>query len=662
MNRTTALVAGLLVALVGCMQQQTTSRSQVAEDATDKDAINTVGAITVVGNVEPIPVHGVGLVHGLNGTGSSPTADSWRTMLEQAIRRAKGNPRELLDDPNKTTSLVLVSAVIPPGGRIGDRLDVEVSLPPGSKTTSLKGGTLLACDLQNVELASNARQALASSGIPVGKVPLASGSTLLSGSRLAIAEGKVVAGYDGPVKSTGEGGPDPADGPRVGRIWGGAKNGIDRPYYFMLNESTPQPRLAMVVAERLNAVFHATGDKITKTAEAKVQGKPLVIAYVPPAYRLNPSRFLLVARQIPLTPITGDSPYRKQLENDLLRPETSLLAAIKLEALGVDSRQALRVGLQSDEPWVRFASAESLAYLGHADGAKDLAELAEKHAALRTHCLTALASLDDAICLDQLAELMKKPDPQLRYGAFVALRSADENHEALRTQKTATRSYHLHQVAPDSPPLVHVCTDRRSEVVLFGSHLPIAGPFSIPLGNEFTVTARANSPTVTVTRIVLKNGEPTPVEVTCVADAAAVLKALAELGGTFAEAAMFVAAAKKADAFTCAVAFNANPRGLAIQQLALISRSDPSVERADKEVERVGREDGDIQTASYDLPTAADGVQANAKPAAAAALNREPGRLFGAKRPDGTDGDAPQSTSAPAPALNREPGRLLGRD
>ena len=56
-------------------------------------------------------------------------------------------------------------------------------------------------------------------------------------------------------------------------------------------------------------------------------------------------------------------------------------AAIKLEALGPDSRQPLRVGLQSDSPWVRFAAAEALAYLGHADGAKDLAELAEKHPA-----------------------------------------------------------------------------------------------------------------------------------------------------------------------------------------------------------------------------------------------------------------------------------------
>ena len=108
-------------------------------------------------------------------------------------------------------------------------------------------------------------------------------------------------------------------------------------------------------------------------AEAKVQGKPLVVSFVPPAYRLNHDRFLLVARQVPLNPVTPDSPYRKQLEDELLRPETAITAALKLEALGPDSRQPLRVGLESESPWVRFAAAESLAYLGHADGAGDLA-------------------------------------------------------------------------------------------------------------------------------------------------------------------------------------------------------------------------------------------------------------------------------------------------
>ncbi len=628
--------AGLAVGCTGLPKltdKADTPRAQVADDAAD-DPNATVGSKTAVGNVEPIPVYGVGLVYGLHGTGSSPPQDQWRAALEHNLRKNKLNPRELIDDPSRSTSLVLVSAVIPPGAKTGDKLDVSITLPPGSKTTSLKHGVLLTCDLQNMELAASAREALQQAGIPVGKVPLASGGTILPGHRLAVAEGPLVAGYDGPPPSAADGAGDTPkadpDGPRAARVWGGAKCLLDRPYYFLLNDNAPQPRLALVIAERLNAIFHAPGDRVSKLAEAKVQGKPLVVAAVPPAYRLNHGRFLLVARQVPLNPVAPDSPYRKRLENELLRPETALVAALKLEALGPDSRQPLRVGLQSDSPWVRFAAAEALAYLGHADGARDLAELAEKHPSLRPQCLTALASLDDAICLDQLAELMKKPDPQLRYGAFVALRSADENHEAVRGVRV-NDSFWLHQVAPDSDPLAVVGTDRRSEIVLFGAVLPLRGPFSFPLGRDFTVSAREGEPQVTVTRIATKNGEPTAVTAHCLADVGAVLRALGKLGATYTEAVEFVRRAEQAEAVAGTVRYDPAPRGLTVQKLAQIAGSDPSIERADLEVARAGR--GDVQPASYDLPTEADRVQAKPKPPAPEpALNRDPGRIFGPKK------------------------------
>ena len=443
---------------------------------------------------------------------------------------------------------------------------------------------------------------------------------------MASAEGPLVAGYDGTAKLTA----DPTDGPKAARIWEGVKSQIDRPYYFLLNENSPQPRLAMVIAERLNAVFPAPGDRVTKLAEAKVQGKPIVVSFVPPTYRLNHTRFLLVARQVLLNPVSAESPYRKQLENDLLRPELAVTAAIKLEALGVDSRQALRVGLQSDSPWVRFASAESLAYLGHADGAKDLGDLAAKHPALRTQCLTALASLDDAVCLDQLAELTRHPDPQLRYGAFIALRLADEKHEAVRN-RTVSAGYQVYHVAPETEGLVHVCTDRRSEVVFFGSRSPLRTPFSFPLGNNFTVSAKDGQPTVTISRVTKdKNGEPTTATATCLTDLAAVVKQLGDSGATFAEVVEFISRAQKAEVATTAVLRNNAPRSLGIAQLATISRSDPDVVKADLEVTRTGN--GGVVPASYDLPSEADSVKAHAKLADAPSLNREPGKLFGPRR------------------------------
>jgi len=628
MKRTGLITAGLIVGAGlagGCIspllnRAKTTIRPQAAEEPAEADANATIGQRTSVGNIEPIAVTGIGLVYELAGTGSSPPHDAYRSTLEATIRKQKGDPRKLMDDPAKTTSLVVVSATVPPGARAGDKLDVAITLPQGSKTRSLKQGVLLQSDLTNTELAASARQALSSSGIPTDKAPLADGSTVLAGNRLAIAEGPLVAGYDSTA-------PDPEAGPRSARIWGGARNLLDRPYYLFLNENTPQPRVAMLIAERLNSVFHAPGERLGKLAEAKVQGRPLIVAFVPPAYRLNHGRFLLVARQVPLAPVGPDSIYRKQLEVEVTRPESALVAALKLEALGEGSEQALRVGLESDSPWVRFAAAESLAYLGKAQErvAVELARLAETHPALRSHCLTALASQDDAYCVDQLVELMRKPDPELRYGAFVALRSGDERNEAIRGNRI-NGSFSLHAVAPNSDPLVHVATDGKAEVVLFGSAWPLQGPFSIPLGNDFIVSAKADEPVVTITRVTVKDGEPIAVPRVVKADMAAVLKALGELGGTFAEAVELIRKAEKSDVMVAAVKFDARPRGLTVQNLAQISRNDLTLEKADLEVVRIGSPE--IKQTSYDTPTESEAVQVQPT---APSLNRDPGRIFGPK-------------------------------
>lgn len=654
MDRLVILAAAFIVGLsTGCLQSETTTRSQAADEPNDPETMSTIGIKTVIGNAEPIQVSAVGLVYNLDGTGSSPPPGEMRTALENAILKRKGRPKELLDDPSRSTSLVIVSAMIPPGSRTGDPIDVTITLPPGSKTTSLKDGILFPCELQNHEYVGNIREQMTAAGIPNGKTPVAN-STVLAGHKLAVAEGPLVAGI---MKS------GPKDQPtlnedepiqlRVGKVWNGGRVLIDRPYYFLMNDSNPQPRLALVVAERINSVFHTLGDPSGKLADAKVQGRPIVVANVPPAYRMNHSRFLLVSRQVPLVPIAFDHPYRQQLEHDLVRPENALTAAIKLEALGPDSRQALRVGLQSDSPWVRFASAEALAYLGHPDGAKDLAQLAANHPALRSHCLTALASLDDAVSTDQLAELLKHKDPELRYGAFVALRMADPTHEAIQGRRV-NDTYWLHRVAPDAEGLVHIASRKKAEIVLFGTGHPLRTPFSFPIGSDFTITAKADEPDITVTRIATRNGEPTAITEKCPADLGNVLIALAKLGGGYTEAVEMVMRAQKAQVLAAELAIDTLPRGIPIQQLAQISRNDPDLAKADHEVIRFQR--GEVVQAGYDLPSEGDAVKQPPPAPPTTPLNREPGRLFGPRR-DGNDPATPDSE----PAINREPGRLFGK-
>ena len=109
-------------------------RSQVGDDSIPElDATTTIGSKTTIGNTESIMVSGVGLVYNLPGTGSSAQPGGWRIMLESSLKKNSslaGHLRELLDDPRKTTSLVLVSAIIPPGAAQG-RSRRRADQPPG---------------------------------------------------------------------------------------------------------------------------------------------------------------------------------------------------------------------------------------------------------------------------------------------------------------------------------------------------------------------------------------------------------------------------------------------------------------------------------------------------------------------------------------------------
>jgi hypothetical protein len=675
MNRAFVVVVGLLAGLTGCADTKTKvqGRSQIGEDvaAADADAVVTVGLKTSVGNTEALTVSGVGLVYRLPGTGSSPPPGGWRTMLENNLKKQGFDKiKELLDDPGRTTSLVMVSALIPPGARKGDPIDVQITLPDESKTSSLKGGLLLACDLTTHDTTGNV-QSVVQTGRPSGP----SGQLLL-GNVWAIAQGPVVGLAQVPKvaqqgQAVGPAGavaaadtePEPADpGPpqyRVGRVWGGGRVTRSREFYLLLNPGDQSVRMAATVADRLCAAFHSTAEPNAKVAEAK--SKELVVVNVPAAYRHNHYRFLLVARQVPVG--TPSAEYRAKLETELLVPETTIAAAMKLEALGGDSYRSLRLGLRKGaDEWVRFAAAEALAYVGQTDGAAELAVLAEKHPALRASSLRALASMDDGVATEKLVGLMSHPEPTLRYGAFVALRQADERNAALGGVPAANRAFHVHRVAPGSSGLVHLAGDRRSEVVVFGD-VKLKAPFTLPVGSEFTVSMAADQPVVKVSRVVRDDrGDADVKELACRPDVAEVLLAVGKLNGGYGEAVEFLTRADRAQVLSAGLAADALPRWMTVDQMAKFAKADPTLIRADVEAARPGNSGPDLDRVGYDLPADADPSTAP-QPAAAGRppLSQAPGRIFGPKyKPEGASAADPVPPGAEPPAAAPQPGTLFG--
>ena len=74
------------------------------------------------------------------------------------------------------------------GARKGDLIDVQITLPDDSKTTSLKGGRLLLTEMYDTDTAGNIRSIMREGRTANPHGPL------LKGDRWAVAEGPILAG------------------------------------------------------------------------------------------------------------------------------------------------------------------------------------------------------------------------------------------------------------------------------------------------------------------------------------------------------------------------------------------------------------------------------------------------------------------------------------
>jgi flagellar basal body P-ring protein FlgI len=566
MKRLGLILAGSLVALTGCLKDHTT-RSQLDDDV-DKPTVRTIGDVAEFQTAGAVPVSGVGLVVGLEGTGGGAPPGPYRQMMEEQLKRCKiDNPKAWLD--SNDTALVFVSARILAGSRAGERADVEITLPPGSKVKSLRGGYLLETPLSTYASQGQVRAYLEQNDIK----PVGGGDGLLKGHVMADAEGPLhVAPNDKENKAEVRANADmPEDGVRRAFVWKGAKSKINQPFFMVLNPDQQRYRMAGVVAERINETFHGPGavDKIAKQRNADS-----VVLTIPPQYRNNATHFFRVVRMIPTERVDENSEYRRRLESELQEPETTLTASLRLEALGRGSIPVLRDAMKTSKyPLVQFAAAEALAYLGEPISANALASLAEKHASLQAYCLTALTSLDEAASSFALQELLTSEAPEIRYGAFKALREREPREYA---GIQLNKSFWLHCAAPESQSLVHVLNSGRAEIVVFGKTPRLVAPFSLRAGPDLVVTARAGDSAVTISRFSTRKSQR---QEQCSFAVADVIKALADLGAQYADVVELLTLARDLKAIDCELAMDALPKGVEIKRLAEHARGDKMMER-----------------------------------------------------------------------------------
>jgi Flagellar P-ring protein len=542
-------VLGLVwLTLAGCAKQNL--RAQAEDDGGQAQySVETINQWAAFGGADPQAIYGVGLVTGLANTGAEAPPGDERKMLEKELQQAGViNVKEVLT--RKDVSMVLLSAVIPPGAQKGDPLDIEVTLPAGSKATSLEGGYLHPANLRDFAqlntIAPNTTHGSTSSA---------------PGHILAVAEGKLL---------VGQGGGDDAARVKQGRIWGGGKSRISRPLYLFMNEQRQQAANTSLVAERINDSFRsslggALGDKI-----ADPKSGTLVVLNIPPQYRLNLPHFMRVVGLIPLRnnetsaskAADAGRSYRKRLEEEVLDQAHAVTAALRLEALGESGKGALKLGMKSDSQLVRFCCAESLAYEADPQAALELAKLVDEPA-LRAFCLTALASLNESASYQSLMDLLNSPVPETRYGAFRALRALNPDDEAVHGE-LLNDTFWVHKTALGSRGMVHLSSSRRAEIVLFGDEPYLKAPLRLSAG-DVNITADDNDSQCTVSRFSTRTREKRSGYSSLKVED--VIRKVAELGGDYSTVTELLRQARRCDCISCAVEVDALPQATSVYAL-----------------------------------------------------------------------------------------------
>jgi len=567
---------GLLV--LGCLTQDGCQKMRLRAQKPDSDEVEEVktrslsfiGDQVAVTGLHQIQIESVGLVVNLDGTGGdSPPSLYRRLLIEDMQKRGVRSPQSLLQDPNST--LVVVRATLPPAIRVGERFDVEVAIPEASDASSLRGGYLLEANL--------AEQAM----VP-GKGPK-------SGHTMGKAEGPILVS----TGDVGEG--SKASVLKRGRIPGGGvyTGGLlkqDRLLGLYLKNELRGGRQTERISEAIGRRFYdmVQGRKVPM---AKAKTDQYIELRVPERYRDNYMHYLSVIRAIAINESTVEQRERmERLRRKLFTPESAGRGALELEAIGsAEAKLILREGVQHSNAEVRFYSADALAYMGDAAGAKVLVDAARDEPAFRVFALAALATLDrDRETIESLRGLITQPtieekegarkeiwSAETRYGAFRAMESIDRNHEIVKGEsiygdsvlrsletpdgekkkgKKPRPEFMLHLVDSPGEPLVHMTRHRKSELALFGADQKLRTPLSLEAG-RILVTAPSGSDVVTVSRFEPGRESQRVQTSTRLAD---VVRAVGKLDGSYPDVAQLLVMAEKQSNLEGRLEFDALPK------------------------------------------------------------------------------------------------------
>ena len=519
------VAAAMLPAVVGCAGSAIRSQSPEIEALAKLEAgTKLVGDYALPAGMGMKRIERPALITGLANTGSDPPPGPQRqTLLADMQARGVVDPNRLLAAPS--TSLAWVHGYLPPGCRKGDRFDVLVEVPPDNDTVSIAGGWLMETRLAEMAVIGN---------------------VIRDGHELGVALGPLL------VDPVAEGTRDSKSRLRA-RVPGGGVALVDREIGLALQPEHRSFAMSKRIGDWINRRFHAVV-RGAKRGVATPKTDRYVALEVPAVYRHNLPRFMRVVQCVAvIEPPEGRHSRLQLLSRQLSDPVTAPAAALRLEAIGKDAVPVLRQALDSKDATIRFAAAESLAYLGESAAAPKLAEAATTLRSARPAALAALGVLDDANGLDALRSLLASQSAEARYGAFRALWRIDPDAPLVRGE-TLGDACSMHVLDVKGPPLVHVTRSHRPEIVFFGTDHPLADGLRAEAGPSIVVVV--DGPAARISRFAA-GADDRVIDTPATADE--VVRAIIEAGGTYPDAVQFLQQASARQALGSRLASDALP-------------------------------------------------------------------------------------------------------
>ena len=439
-----AMISGLLLGSLGCSSlMKSREDKEAAEKKLEKLLVapeppDLVGAATVPHGLTYLAIEGVAAINGLPGTGGPVAPSIYRDdLIDEMKKNDVADPQGFLEQPE--TAVVRVQAIIPPGARRGDALDIRIVSPPQTSATDLHGGWLMDTRLRQQQRLGNA---------------------IRKSDVLAIGMGPVL------VRADHESENDPAL-KLQGLVLGGGRVQQERKLGLVIRPEYQHVKMATQIAAAINARYFFF-DGSTRTGIAKAVEDDFIEIQIHPRYRHNIHRLMAVVAMVsPKGESSKTQAILTELGQRLVEPTTAGNAAMQLEAIGDGAIPTLVSALKNPNREIRFYAAQSLAYLDRKEAVEPLQEAARDEAAFRYPALIALEGMDSRSALDALAGLMNETSIEARYGAMRSIRRRSDRESVLRST-TMSAGYRLYQLASSAPPFIAISLSEVPEIVCFG--------------------------------------------------------------------------------------------------------------------------------------------------------------------------------------------------